>query len=271
MEFEILISTMYRNNMDFLEEMFARVGGPRFPVLIVNQTDPENQLKSESEHIRVINSSSRGLSQSRNLAIAHAKGKVCLVADDDVTYLPGFEEVILRAHQRQQEAVVITFKMLDQAGREFRSYPDHTEHDLSTIGTVNGVVISFKREPLLQAGIVYNRHFGLGCTFQSANEYVFMRNVLKSGVRALFEPQPILEHPEISSGRDEGSDRVVYARAALRYKYFGFWSYLWVIKYVRFLWAQGYIQLKQFRQKLKVGYAGISAYRDLLRNGSEIR
>lgn len=271
MEFEILISTMNRTDPGFLDPMFALVGGPVYPILIVNQTTPDQLLETDLPNVRVINSMERGLSQSRNLAIDNARGEVCLVADDDVLYLPDFDKVVISAHRDLPEVPVITFKMEDEEGHDFRKYPDISIHNTKTVESVNGVVISFKRDKLRKAKVYYNPHFGLGCTFGSANEYVFMRNVLSAGLQAGFVSKPILRHPVISSGQDHGSDRALRARAALQYKYYGFWSYLWVIKYCRFLLAHGYIGRRELKQKIKLGFEGIRTYRKLLKEKKETR
>lgn len=271
MPIEILISTMFRTDLSFLEAMFEHNQLSDFRVLIINQTDEDSQLESTIAGVRVVNTSERGLPQSRNMAIAHAQSEICLVADDDVVYAPGLEQIILKAYSHFSDADVITFKMNNLDGTPYREYPDVSLHTVTSVDTVNGVVISFKRESLLQNNVGYNNHFGLGATFGTANEYVFMRNCLSGGLSAYFYPEVILSHPEFSSGKDEGSDRVVYARAALNYKYHGFWSYLWVLKYVRFLRTHHYIERSEIKHKVTVGYQGISRYRDLLRQNLETR
>ena len=271
MPIEILISTMFRTDLSFLDDMFQHNEMSDFHVLVINQTDEDRQLVERRNGVKVINTSERGLPQSRNMAIAHATGDLCLVADDDVVYEPGLERIIRQAYEHYADAEVITFKMNNSDGTTYREYPEVTHHTVESVDTVNGVVISFKRHSLLDRGVGYNNHFGLGATFGTANEYVFMRNCLKGGLASYFYPEAILSHPEFSSGKDEGSDRVVYARAALQFKYHGFWSYLWVLKYVRFLKAHGYIERSEIKHKIKIGFQGISRYRDLLRQNLETR
>ncbi|PQB04844.1 hypothetical protein BST85_08010 [Aureitalea marina] len=262
---------MFKTDLSFLEAMFEHNQLSDFRVLIVNQTDEDKQLESDRENVRVINTSDRGLPQSRNMAIAHAQSDICLVADDDVVYEPELDAIIHQAFEHYSDAAVITFKMNNSDGTPYRSYPDVTAHNVASADTVNGVVISFRRKSLLDHKVGYNIHFGLGTTFGTANEYVFMRNCLEAGLPTYFYPQAILSHPEFSSGKDEGSDRVVFARAALQFKYNGFWSYLWVLKYVRFLKTHGYIKSSEISHKVRTGFRGIAKYRSLLRGGQEIR
>ncbi len=73
--FEILVSTMYRDDLSFLEAMFPHGDYRDFNVLIINQTDGERQITSDLPNIRVINTEERGLPQSRNMAIKNAVGR----------------------------------------------------------------------------------------------------------------------------------------------------------------------------------------------------
>jgi len=256
---------MFRTDLGFLEKMFPQNDYKDYNILVINQTDNKRQLVSDHENIRIINSEERGLSQSRNLAIRQAIGEICLVADDDVQYVANLNDIIINAHGTYKDAAVVTFQMNDAKGALYRDYPNITYHTQKTIGSVNGVVISFKTASLLKTETYYDPNFGLGCTFQTANEYVFMKNVLKSRLQAVFVDKVILAHPNHSSGKDMGSDRVIYARAALTHKYYGYLSYLWVFKYLRFLIAHRYIQFKEVFKKMEVGFAGIRKYRTLIK------
>jgi len=251
--------------------MFPNGDYSMYPILIVNQTDAERQLQVDQGTIRVINTEERGLPQSRNMAIRNAIGEICLVADDDVLYVNDLESIILNGYTTYPDAAVITFQLMNTKGKLYRSYPDITEHTSKHINTVNGVVISFKKKMLLEKEVLYNPHFGLGTTFGTANEYVFMKNVLRAKLPAYFVPEVILTHPDESSGQASGSDRVLYARGALTYKYYGVLSYLWVFKYVFFLVRHKYISVKDAFAKAKIGYSGIKRYKQLLASGEERR
>ena len=102
---------MFKTDLSFLEAMFEHNPLSDFRVLIINQTDEDKQLVSDRDNVRVINTSDRGLPQSRNMAIAHAKSEICLVADDDVVYEPGLDAIIRQAFQHYSDADVITYKM----------------------------------------------------------------------------------------------------------------------------------------------------------------
>jgi len=269
--FEILISTMFRSDLSFLDPIFPNGEAHTYPILIINQTDSERQLVSSQPTIRVINTEERGLPQSRNMAIQHAIGEVCLVADDDVAYVPNLQSIILGGYTTYPDAVVVTIQLQKANGQISRKYPKVTRHNNHSYKTVNGVVISFKKDILLQHNVLYNPHFGLGAIFSGANEYVFMRNVMKAKLPAYFVPTVILTHPDVSSGQDLGSDRLLYLRGALAYKCYGIWGYLWVLKYVFFLVRHKIIKTKYAFAKAKTAFSGIKKYKQLVASGQERR
>lgn len=269
--FEILISTMFRSDLSFLEAMFPNGDYSMYSILIINQTDTARQLESSHAHVRVINTEERGLPQSRNMAIHNAIGEVCLVADDDVVYVPNLEAIILAGYNTYPGAAVVTFQLQKTNGELFRKYPNVTRHTNSSYKTVNGVVISFKKDVLLEKDVLYNLNFGLGAIFSGANEYVFMRNVIKAKLPAYFVPTIILTHPDVSSGQDLGSDRLLYLRGALAYKCYGIWGYLWVLKYVFFLIRHQIIEAKYAFAKAKKAFSGIKKYKQLVASGQERR
>lgn len=256
---------MYRTDLSFLEAMFPNDDYRRFQILIINQTDSARQLESNCDSIRVINTQERGLSNSRNMAIANAVGAICLVADDDVRYETGFDVGIQNAFAKAKNAGIVTFQAQDEAGNLYRDYPDIQQHSKKTVYTVNGVVIAFKIEDIRAKKLGYNPLFGLGATFETADEYVFIQDALAADLVVGFEPLVILTHPAFNSGMDSGGDQIIFARAALKQKYLGTLSYLWVFKYVRFLVAHGYISRSEFWTKVKVGFAGIRKYKQLVK------
>src|SRR5687768_13552878 len=99
---------MNRSSLDFLLPMFPFEHFSNFNILIVNQSK-ENVLTSDFSTIRVINSPEFGLSKSRNLAIDNAKGKVCLITDDDVVFAEDFYKEILKAFTKLGNPAIISF------------------------------------------------------------------------------------------------------------------------------------------------------------------
>ncbi|WP_242155304.1 glycosyltransferase family 2 protein [Aestuariivivens sediminis] len=260
---EILVSTMNRKDTSFLNRMFINNTINDYSILIINQTTEDNLLESELKNVRIINSFEKGLSRSRNLGIRHAIGDICLIADDDIIYKRGFEKDIIMAFNNHPQADFITFQMEDDSGRLFKAYPNVEWHNKKSIITVNSVVIAFRRENILKSGISFNPHFGLGAEFPTADEYIFLRDALQHSLKIYFEKTIILSHKYFSSGRVMGTDKMIYARSAVIFKYSGILTYLKLVKYLYQAFMAKEIKLNEFVSKYLVGIKGIYRYQEL--------
>ncbi|MEP5340498.1 MAG: glycosyltransferase family A protein [Algibacter sp.] len=268
---EILISTMYKTSLSFLSAMFSNDDYLNYTILIVNQTTQDKLLISNYNNIRVINSFSRGLSLSRNIAINNALMDICLLADDDVSYVEGFSEIIESTFERNHFAGVITFQMIDDKGVLYNKYPNVILHNKKTVSTVNSVVIALDRKKIIKNNVFFNENFGLGSIFETADEYVFLRSALRKEIKIFFEPKILLKHPSFSSGRAVVSDKIIYARSAVFYKYNGVITYLKLGWHLFLLIKNNKLKSSKFLKKYKHGLKGINKYKGLLKQGLETR
>ena len=257
---EILISTKDRDNLDFLNNIFVNYNAHSIPILIINQAQNLNFSCPHSDNINLINVNEIGLSKSRNLAIANAKADICLLADDDIVYENNFESIILNAFNLNPSADIITFKMNDFKGNSFKDYPIIKKHNKKSLSFVNSVVIAFRRNSIISNKVFFDENFGLGSTFQTADEYVFLRNALNLNLNIVFHNEVILSHPVDSSGKDVASDRILFAKGALFYKYYNILSFLKLIHYLYLMLKFKYISLGQVINKYLIGVKGIIKY-----------
>ncbi|WP_412984223.1 glycosyltransferase family A protein [Pontimicrobium sp. IMCC45349] len=269
-DFEILLSTMFRENLDFLNPMFKNNSLKNIAILIVNQTTEDKILTSNSSNIRVINSFEKGSPNSRNLAIKNAVGDICLMADDDVEYLEDFAQIVLNAYKKNKDADVITFEALNKNGDKYMSYPKYGYHTKESLFQVNNIGISFKRASVQGNSVLYSPFFGVGALFPGCTEYVFLRNAKDKGLNMMHVDKPLSIHRNISSGKKQGSDNAIFARTALRYRYFKWFSLPWLLNYLRFILSRGYITRGELRYKFFVGIKAIKIYRKLEKEGKMI-
>ena len=262
-DFEILISTQSQTSLDFLVPMFKNQDYKDFYLLIVNQNPDSVDLISEYKNIRVFNSPKKGLAKSRNLAIKNALGSVCLFADDDVVYEKDFKEKIMSSHRVNPNSDIITFKMKDFNGKDFRDYPKQKIYNKKSLSTANSVVISFKKQAI-QNHVFFDTLFGLGAEFPTGDEYVFLRDALDKGKSITFEPIVILNHPAFSSGQSVSKDCILFARAALFYKFEGALAYIKLLKHLLMLVYKHQLTVGKLAVKYKVGLKGIFRFKKLM-------
>lgn len=253
---------MNKNSLDFLDTMFVHNIYYKHQILIINQTHEGCILESNRPNIRVINSFEKGLSKSRNLALRNALAPIILISDDDVVYEKDFDKIILEAFNKNPKANLITFKAKNFEGKPYRLYPkDALKHDINTIKGVLSVEIAINVGKIRKLKIFFNERFGLGSEFETAEEYLFTREVLKRGSHCYFYNRSLVSHSGFNSGMDLGNDKIVYARAALNYVLYKNFAYWRLTKFVLFLMKNNYIKIEQVYSKFKVGLKGIKEYR----------
>lgn len=189
MKIEHIISTMKRENFDFLENMNMQTD-----CLVVNQKCDENQFvySLSNGQVRVICSPEKGLSRSRNMLLQNSVGDVCIIGDDDVEYLPGYLKIIEDAYERLPDADLIIFRFTHTKGEETRArYSKTIRLNMQNISKFASVEITFKRESILKAGISFNNEIGLGTEFPSGEENAFLADALRAGLKIYHVPQTI--------------------------------------------------------------------------------
>lgn len=269
---QILLSTMFREDLGFLENIFPHKHFSEYNIVIVNQTTPDKILESKYDSIIVINSFERGTSQSRNIAIKYSTADICLIADDDIIYEPDFEETILNTFSNHMDAGIISFEAIIENRKPYKQYPDYTLHNKRTLFSVHEITISFRRKQLIDNQLFFNEYFSLGGLFGGCTEYVFLRAAHAKGIKSYHVPKVIVYHDDFSSGKRMGEDRAIHAASAMCNHFHGnVLSFLWVFKYVFFLYRHRYIKFDELYHKLKIGLKGIKEYSKLVKEQKLMR
>ncbi|MBZ9786317.1 glycosyltransferase family 2 protein [Psychroflexus sp. CAK57W] len=266
-DLEILISTMNRKDLSFLDSMFPDLNTSLYSILIINQTQHEEDLVSFNPKIRAINSREFGLSKSRNLAIENANGEILLIADDDIIYLKGFEETIYEAYRNYPEATLISFQFLNAARNLAKLYPKREGYLTSSKRPLSSVEISFKRMDIISFGIRMDERFGLGSIFPSGEEQLFKSAILQNNLKTAYVAEPLLIHPGKTSASCLESEKSIEATTAQKYMLYNNWTYLWLVKYVFFLFRHNYISFFEQIKAYSVGVKAISKFKKIENEG----
>ena len=258
---EILISTINKSSLDFINNILKNNIECIYPILVVNQS--KNELKSNQNNIRVINLNSIGLSKSRNTAIQNSSSDLCIFCDDDIVYKENFYNTIKTAFKENIDADVITFQIENEHGQLFKDYDNLKYHNKKSIKKVNSVAIAFKRKSIVSNKIKFDSLFGLGSTFKTGDEYLFLRDCLKKNLKIISVQKVILTHKSVSSGKLAEKDENIYARAAIFYKIFGKLSYLKLVHHIYLLKKKNMINFNQIFVKFMVGIKGIKKFKSI--------
>ena len=110
MDIEVLISAMNLKNEQEFRELIARSKITTKSLLInqVTKDDIEPFDIKEGEH-RLLSFKEKGLSKSRNKALANSVGDIAILCDDDVIYVDNYEKIIKDAYEKNPDADIIAF------------------------------------------------------------------------------------------------------------------------------------------------------------------
>lgn len=204
MTLEILLSCMNQTGEDLI-----RKSGITGDALVVNQCgrEGERNFPTEFGRVRWLDSASRGLTVSRNLAMGESRADVCLLCDDDEVFQPDYEQKILRAYQTIPDADVIIFNMVNRPtslGDSVRriKFP-RTMH-------VSSWQISFRRQNLLNAGVKFDELLGAGTGNGAEEELKFLTDCEKAGLKIYYVPEQIASVAQAESTWFAGFDETFF-------------------------------------------------------------
>jgi glycosyltransferase involved in cell wall biosynthesis len=192
------------NNFNLLNEMHLDCSS-----IVVNQCSFDDITHFEYLNNRVtwINSSDRGLSKSRNVAISNSDSEFCLLADDDLVYVESFYDKIIKQFDYFDDASILVF-IVDGIEREFKKYGKTSKRlNYLSILKVSSVQIAFRRSAIIDNHIKFNDKFGSGSIFSMGEENIFLSDCLKNGLKAYFVPVKIADLHMLESSWFKGFNR----------------------------------------------------------------
>lgn len=163
-------------------------------VLVVNQCD-ENRFEEfkfrnkngEVCNARIFHTTERGLSKSRNMAICHAKGDICLICDDDEILNDNYVSTIIKTHETNLKASIIVFQLYNRINNKRGPLQSKRFFWLLALRTAS-VQITFKRKDLLRNNISFDETLGAGVSKAGGEENKFLFDSLKKGLILWTEP-----------------------------------------------------------------------------------
>lgn len=190
---QILMSCMHQTDMKLVE--MSNVGTD---LLMVNQCDNENVISEEKDWGKVIryDVAERGLSRSRNFAIAHATSEFCLISDDDEWFVDDLEEKITKAFDEMPKADILIFHLV---GEEKRMKETIHRIRFPEVLHVISYQIAFRRQKIVDSGVPFDVNMGAGTPNGAEEEVKFLMDCLKAGLRIYNMPVEIAKIREDST------------------------------------------------------------------------
>ena len=188
MECEVLVSTMNCKNKD---ELVRSMNIKK--CIIINQVTQKDStmLNDINSTSRILSYQEKGLSKSRNKALANSDADICIVADDDLVYEDNYDTIIKNAYNRHPDADLIAFVVGNE--RRAKDKVIFKEKRLNRIQTLklSSVHITFKKKSILDKKIKFDEDFGAGTNLFCGEENIFLYDCVRSGLKIYYVPKKI--------------------------------------------------------------------------------
>lgn len=192
MNVEVLLSAMNLQNMDIAEK-----SNIHSDCIIINQCDKIGCCSEKKEYgiVRMIYTTERGLSKSRNMALANSKADICVLCDDDVIYVNNYDVIIKNAFKEIPDADLIVFNInsINTDVREQETYFKKIRR-IPWYKMYSSVHIAFKRNSIVNNNLKFDERFGAGSGIYSmAEDSLFFAKVHQCGLKAYVYPAVIAD------------------------------------------------------------------------------
>lgn len=165
-----------------------------------------------------------GLSRSRNAAMDVARGEIVAICDDDVSHCPGAFDAIRRFFAEHPGQSLLAGQSFTPDGAPRRRFASQGRAlSLRTAAGLSSHEIAYRRDAVRRSGVRFDTRYGVGSGTDATlgEEYIFVADCLRAGLRGRYEPLPISIHPPMSSGLDWTGAHRSRARAAVFQRVFG--------------------------------------------------
>lgn len=204
---QVLVSAVDQDVRKLSEKMNIETGA-----VLVNQCgkydycefDPQKvgakqENVSGSGKIRCFSMKERGVGLSRNTALMHADGDICLFSDEDIVLEKEYAEVIRNAYLQYSDADMILFNVKVAPAR--RTYWNEQSKRIRwyNYGRYPAYSISGKLAALRRANVHFSLLFGGGAKYSNGEDSLFLRDCLRAGLKIYAAPVCIGEEIERES------------------------------------------------------------------------
>lgn len=177
MKIEILIATMHQKDYSLLDKLNLQSDA-----VVVNQCDrnSRNLFNYNNYDILWINSTERGLSRSRNMALQNASADICILCDDDERLSADYLSMVENAYKSLPDADVIVFN-INRIGWNEKEKLFTVPKPIGRFKTYGSVHITFRRRKVTEYNIEFDVRFGAGSgMYSSAEDAIFCMDCHKA-------------------------------------------------------------------------------------------
>lgn len=181
MKVQVLVASMNQNDHSLIQKMNLQSDA-----IIVNQCN-ENKfevINYNNNLIKILSLNERGVGLSRNNALMRATADICLFADEDLTYVDEYKEIVINAFNQNKNADIILFNVPSKN----KNRPTYLIKKNKRVRWFNclrygAVKIAIRNEKLKDANVYFSLNFGGGAKYGSGEDSLFIAECIKKGLK----------------------------------------------------------------------------------------
>lgn len=215
LKIQVLIATMNQTDHSLLKKMNIQTDA-----IVGNQCDNNSVdiFEYNGQRMMYYNFAERGVGLNRNNTLMRADADICLFADDDMTYVDNYAEIVKRAFLNNPTADIIVFNLIGRDTERDKILKKHTVHWYNYLkyGTAR---IAFRLASVKKNGIYFNQCFGGGTEHCHGEDNLFLTACLKNKLKLIAVPEYIaaLTEERESSWNIGYNDKYLFDQGALYY------------------------------------------------------
>ncbi len=193
--------------------------------LVVIQNPNSDSLPATDVTIKRVELQSRGVAKSRNAVIENTTTEYLLFGDDDIEFKEESINAALEYLQSNSDLSILLLQAVDESGALRKPYPKHA-HPLKLTNSAKAATYEMiiRIPDIKKASIRFDENFGAGAENYLGDEYIFIADALRAGLKGYFLPIVIATHPTDSSGSFHNTKQDAIVRSRIFSRVFGTWA-----------------------------------------------
>ena len=196
-----------------------------FQNLVVVQNPTSENLPSADQKITRVELQSKGVAKSRNAVIENTTTEYLLFGDDDIEFKEESINSAIAYLEANKGISILLLQAVDETGALRKRYPNQA-HPLKLTNSAKAATYEMiiRVSDIKKASIRFDENFGAGAENYLGDEYIFIADALRAGLKGLFLPIVIAIHPTDSSGSFHNTKQDALVRSRIFSRVFGIWA-----------------------------------------------
>jgi hypothetical protein len=196
-----------------------------FNNLVVIQNPNSEKLLVLPKEVTLIELKSKGVAKSRNAVIENTNTEYLLFGDDDILFKEESINSALEYLESNKDQSILLLQAVDETGTLRKTYPKQA-HSLKLTNSAKAATYEMiiRVKDIKAKSIRFDERFGAGAENYLGDEYIFIADALRAGLKGTFLPIVIATHPTDSSGSFHSTKEDALVRSRIFSRVFGIWA-----------------------------------------------